>query len=195
LPWIETTTKKWLGIPISRSYTLVDRDGFVYVSVKRWDEDHSSSILFPNGHPLWQFMFHNPNGTITTGQGLMQACNGISLPNGTPIGFGLLPATVAGLGFSNISSTDQTALANSFMLNDQGNGNVDPYAKSSAAYGECLSAANTLLAHATESHVCAEYIASRNASGPSGNGDGDYSLKFVNCPEQPEDLAHINSDG
>jgi len=51
LPWIETTTNKsgFLGLSITRKYTLVNRDGWVYVSVIRWDEDHSKSVLFPNG--------------------------------------------------------------------------------------------------------------------------------------------------
>jgi len=187
LPWIKTKTSGFLSM--TRSYTLENRDGPVYVGIKRWDEDHGNSILFPNGHPLWQFLFHNPKGgNTTTGRGLMQACNGLALSGGGSIGFGLEPSTVAGLGYAGILPKDQTALANAFMLNDQGNGKVDPYAKNSGGYSTCLSAADALLTNAPESHACAQYIASRNASGPSGNGDKDYSLKFFSCPQQPEDL-------
>ncbi len=186
LPWIKTSSSL-----LTRSYTLTDRDGPVYVSVKRWDEDHSRSVLFPNGHLLWQFLFHNPQTSSgsTSGQGLMQACNGLTLSGGGHIGFGLEPQTVAGLGYVGISPQDQTALANAFMLNDRGDGSVDLIAKANnGAYLSCLTAANGLLDFAPESHACAQYIASRNASGASGNGDSDYSLKFFSCPRQPEDL-------
>ena len=201
LPWIETKCEKtFLGLCIKRSYTLVARDGWVYASVRRWDEDHGNSVLFPNGHPLWQFLFHNPKaGSMadTTGQGLMQTCNGLTLPgNGGSIGFGLEPQTVAGLGYNNqISSKDTTAFANAFMLNDNVNGTVDPNSKTNPEYASCLSAANQLLANAPESHVCAQYIASRNASGSSGNDDSDYSLKFVSCGQQPEDLTYTTGVG
>ncbi len=197
LPWIRTKCENtFLGLCIERSYTLVDRDGPVYVSVKRWDEDHSNSIFFPNGRPLWKFMFHNPNGgSAGTGQGLPPSCIGI---NGA-IGFGLEPLTVAGLNYVNYSSSTQdvTALGNAFMLNDRGDGKVDPYAKGSGAYSSCLSQADALLANAPESHMCAEYMASRIASechgggvDCTGMGDTDYSLKFYDCgrPLPPEDL-------
>ncbi len=193
LPWIETScTKKFLGICIQRSYTLVARDGSVYASVKRWDEDHST-VLFPNGHTLWQFMFHNPSGSATTGQGLMQACNGL---NSNTIGFGLTSQTVAGLNYAKYinSPQDVTALGNAFMLNDRGDGSVDPGAKESG-YSSCLSQANALLANAPESHMCAQYCASRNASAcpggsvdQSGFGESDYSVKFYSCGQRPEDL-------
>jgi len=111
----------------------------------------------------------------------------LTLSDGSSIGLGLEPQTVAGLGYSNISPPDETALANAFMLNDNVNGTVDPKSNT-GGYSSCLSAANALLANAPESHVCAQYIASRNASGPSGTGDADYSLKFVSCAQQPEDL-------
>ena len=183
LPWIQTTTSGFLDL--SRTYTLTDRDGLVYVSVKRWDEDHSNSILFPNGHPLWQFLFHNPNGGgMTTGHGLINACSGL-----TGVGLGLDHQTVKGLGYAGILPQDQAALANAFMLNDNVNGTVDPDSNT-GAYASCLSAANGLLVNAPESHICVEYIASRNASVvPSDPGATDYSLKFVSCQQQPEDLT------
>jgi hypothetical protein len=192
LPWIETVTHStnfiFFSLPTSRSYTLVDRDGWVYMDVKRWDEDHSSNVLFPNGRPLWQQMFHYAPGAQTTGQGLMQVCNGLIVPGkSTPIGFGLEPQTVSGLGSANMLPKDLTALSNVFMLNDNINGTVDPNSHS-GAYAQCLNMANKLLSFGTESHVCAQYIASLDASKASGNGDKDYSLKFVNCGKQPEDL-------
>jgi len=184
LPWIKTTTSGFLDL--TRSYTLTDRDDYVYVSVKRWDEDHGS-IFFPNGHPLWQNLMHNPSGgssATTTGQGLLASCIG---PGG--FGFGLEPQTVAGLIYTGISPADQTAMSNAFMLNDEGDGKVDPSGVL-PAYGACMTAANALLTNAPESHACVEYIASRNALGPSGDGDADYSMKFVTCPSiPPEDLG------
>jgi hypothetical protein len=180
LPWIKTS----VGI-FTRTYTLKNRTGGVYVSVRRWDQDHANPILFPNGHQVWQFLFHNPVGaSITTGQGLPSACVG---PGG--FGFGLEPLTVSGLALAGVTSTDQTALANAFMLNDEGTGpnagKVDPSVKTdSSNYLSCLSQANELLATAPESHTCAEYIASSNAthvSDSSNTNDPDYSIIFVDC--------------
>jgi hypothetical protein len=207
LPWIKTTVHLF-----TRDFELRNRDGVVYVSVRRWDQEHSSSIFFPNGHPLWQFSFKKPNTSTTTGQGLPGQCMPIPVPNstgGTTIGFGFEEATVQGLGeVANISNADQTSLANAFMLNDEGTGpnegKVDPNAAAyNSEYLSCLSDANNLLATAPESHACVDYIASRNASGTpptaSGDDDGDYSLKFVNCNSvtgypPPDDLAYKSSN-
>jgi len=177
LPWIRTHSSV-----LKRYYTLTDRDGFVYVSVKRWDEDHSNATVFPNGHPLWQFMFHNPQArsVSATRQTLLQACKG---PDG--LGFGLENQTLTGLQAAVISGADQASLSNAFMLNDEGDGKIDPNA--TGTYSTCLSLANTLLQTAPESHACVQYIASNNASKPSGTGDHDYSLKFVTCPSIPQD--------
>jgi hypothetical protein len=188
LPWIKTTVHLF-----TRDFELRSRDGYVYVSVKRWDEDHSNSLIFPNGRPLWQFMFHNPatatngsNNTPQIGKGSIGSCAGLN----SGIGFGLEPQTVAGLQDAGILSTDQTSLSQAFMLNDEGagqtEGQVDPSAKTNnSQYLSCLSQANALLANAPESHACVEYIASSNASGSSGQGDHDYSLKFVDCNSVP----------
>jgi hypothetical protein len=201
LPWIKTS----VGL-ITRSFTLQNRDGLVYVSVRRWDQDHSSSIFFPNGHPLWQFSFHNPNSSVTTGQGLPSQCFAPGF------GFGLEPTTIAGLNDLNggISMVDQKSLNSAFMLNDEGTGpnkgKVDPNAATdNAEYLLCLSLANGLLATAPESHACVEYIASSPSSdsqsvinGSSQDGDADYSLKFVSCNSvkgfpPPDDLAYSSS--
>jgi len=178
LPWIKTT----VGL-FTRTYELRNRDGAVYVNVKRWDQDHANPVLFPNGHQVWQFLFHNPVGAATTtGQGLPAACVG---PGG--FGFGLEPLTVSGLQMAKISSTDQTALANAVMLNDEGTGTnagkVDPSVKTDPAnYLSCLSQLNKLLDTAPVSYACVKYVASSNAShDPSPDGDADYSLKFVDC--------------
>ena len=219
LPWIQT--KSGIGLlkaillgpldpfsEVKRSYTLAARDGYVYVSVKRWDEDHNP-IYFPNGHTLWQSLFHNLTGSTKTGQGFMQDCNGLTLPNGTPIGFGLQTPTVAGLGYAGISAQDQKTLANAFMLNDRGDGNLDPMAdpKINSRYSLCLNDANALLTNAPASYACVRYIASSPSSNPgsvksgnSGTGDMDYSLKFVDCnsipgfnpSSPPEDLESSN---
>ncbi len=193
LPWIKTTVHIF-----TRDYTLRNRDGSVYVSVKRWDQDHANTILFPNGHQVWQFLFHNPVGaSTTTGQGLPASCVG---PGG--FGFGLEPLTVSGLQMAGISSTDTTALANAVMLNDEGNGTnagkIDPSVKTDGAqYLSCLSQLNKLLDTAPESHVCVKYVASSNAShDPSPDPDPDYSLKFVDCGTvdggslPPDDLTY-----
>jgi hypothetical protein len=197
LPYIKTTSHIF-----TRDYTLDNRDGPVYVSVKRWDEDHSNSTIFPNGRPLWQFMFHNPQGGVSTaGTGLPTVCKGL---NSGTIGFGLEPGTVHGLtsAQAQISPTDLTALGNAFMLNDKGDGSaqVDPSATSGSSYDACLAAANQLLANAPESHACVQYVASSPSSdsssvqsGTSQFGDRDYSLKFYACPSQREDLGSSSS--
>jgi hypothetical protein len=80
------------------------------------------------------------------------------------------------------------------MLNDNaGSGLVDINSKTNPDYASCLSQANQLLAAAPESHMCAKYIAGQDASKPSSNKVGQpnqtgYSLAFVSCSEQPEDL-------
>ena len=211
LPWIKMTKHAF-----TYDYELRSRDGYVYVSVKRWDEDHSNSLRFPNGHQLWQFMFHNP--TIATngsnipqiGGGSLGPCAGL---NSGTIGFGLEPQTVAGLtapSLASISPKDLTALGQAFMLNDEGTGpyagqvdpNAMPKSSTSGAYLSCLQAANQLLANAPESHACAEYIGTSPSSNPqgvingaSGKNDADYSLKFVDCstvPGIPGDLSSLD---
>jgi len=184
LPWINTWTTF-----IARKFALAARDGYVYVDVKRWDEDHANSLTFPNNRPLWQFTFHNPNpavlanSTVAVGttQGLPSACRGLSAGSISGIGYGFVNQTLAGLGSNGLanSSLDQTALQNAFMLNDRGDGTLDLNAN--GTYQMCLTQVNQLLDTGVESHACAEYVASHNASGPSKNCDQDYSLKFVDC--------------
>jgi len=202
LPWINT----WTDL-IDRYFALAARDGYVYVNVKRWDEDHGDTITFPNKHLLWQFLYHNPQSNInTTGNGLPSSCIALQPLNSTlmhAIGFGLQSQTVYGLQ-KTITGQDQSALANAFMLNDEGDGSVDSNASgpngkvcssgSSSFYCQCLSDVSTLLEHAPSSHACAEYIASRDASHGSDNNASDYSLKFVDCNtipnfNQPDDLT------
>jgi hypothetical protein len=183
LPWIKTTTKSFLGIPYSRSYTLTDRDGRVSVRVKRWDEDHDP-ILFPNGRPLWQFLFHAPGQPGTVGEDVMDSCRGVSLPgcsgSNCYLGFGLLSNTAGGLSFQKISSNDKRAFANAFMIDGTA---LDTEGAASGSYISCLDRANQLLGYGMQSYACADYIASLNAAGASQNGDQDYSVKFVgaNC--------------
>ena len=120
LPWIKTKTSGFLGT--TRSYTLTDRDGYVYVSVKRWDQSHSDPINYPNGRPLWQFLFQNPTGGggIPGGQGIVASCVGLPLPTSQPIGFGLTPATLTGLGYygglGKLLPQDVTALSSAFYV-------------------------------------------------------------------------------
>jgi hypothetical protein len=184
LPWLKTK----VGL-VHRTFTLTDRDGYVYVSVRRWDQDHPNPLFFPNGRPLWQFLFHNPKGGVVATGSDFFSCIGEG-----GFGFGLTHQTVIGLQNPNvgISSADQTSLSQAFMLNDEGNGAVDPNATGS--YSACLSQVNALLINAPESHACAEYVASINATGPScANGspagcvgpENDYSLKFVDCNSVP----------
>jgi len=176
---------------LHRTYELVGRDGFVYVSVKRWDEDHTNPVSFPNGHALWQFTYHNPTlpGTANPGigGGSIGQCAGL---NGGTIGFGLEGGTASGLVSLGILPTDLKDMGQAFMLDDRGDGTVDANAKNNGGYSACLTAANQLLDSAPESHACVEYIASTDATkgpGPgssvatSGNGDYDYTMKFVDC--------------
>ncbi len=217
LPWIKTTS----GL-IHRTFTLLDRDGYVYVSIKRWDQDHSSTIKFPNGHLLWQFLFHNPNGgTGTLGAGLPSACFNVYPNSNLPaLGFGLEISTAAGLGTCSvstscpyISSKDQTAMEQAFMLNDNGNGQVDPInitggsnpsscsSGNNSNYCQCMAQANWLLQNGTESHACVQYVASVDPTRPSPLEDHDYSLRFVDCSSvfggslPPEDLNSTTGTG
>jgi hypothetical protein len=190
----------------TRTYALRNRDGNVYVSIRRWDEDHSSAVSFPNGHALWQFLFHNPKANMNNiglGQGLPGACLQATDPadQGAIIsGWGLLPQTRVALGIQgNISKSSQNdlgSLQSAFMLNDNGNGQVDNLVQyNKAEYNSCLNQVNQLLSGAPESHACAEYLALDGrakgyaARSSSGCGNHSYTLKFIPCPNNlPDDL-------
>ncbi len=197
LPWVQTTTGTdySYGIPDpTRTFTLTQRDGYVYVSIQRWDQEHASPVTFPNQHTLWQMMFHNPTANLNPKGGLpsvvqlfRDCSNGSNGLSG--YGFGLETQTRQGLTAAGISPTDQHAISNAFMINDIPNGKLDPLS-SSANYSNCIDDANALLNTGVESHACAEYVASINATGPSCAGgapsgcvgdEQDYSLKFVDC--------------
>jgi len=193
-----------------QNWVLYNRDGYVYVSIKRWDQDHGSSLNFPNTHQLWQFLFHRPGAGSQAvnpiGSGLPAEC----------LGYGLQAQTKAGLQFMKESQADQRALSQAFMLNDNGNGQVDSTnieassnscsGGTSSPYCTCLTHVNQLLNAGTESHSCAEYIAWKNAAQSSPANDGppdwlpfptifnpqqnspaenDYSIKFVDCTTVP----------
>ncbi|MBF0571209.1 MAG: hypothetical protein HQL12_04995 [Candidatus Omnitrophica bacterium] len=183
MPWIYTWTSGTFGT--KRNFELMSRDGAVFVSVKRWDEEHSSAVTFPNGNTLWQFLYHNPNAlkniNIATPFSLFGAVGGCAINYGASgiFGFGLMAQTAQGLAASNIVPQDKTSLQYAFMLNDSGDGTVDT--TNGASSSSCIQAADALLSTGTESHACAEYIASSNASKSSGTGDTDYSIKFVDC--------------
>lgn len=175
---------------LHRTYELVGRDGYVYVSVKRWDEDHTNPVAFPNGHALWQFTYHNPTlaGTSSPGigGGSIGSCAGL---NSGTIGFGLEGGTVSGLVSAGILPTDLKDLGQAFMLDDRGDGKVDANG-TNGSYIACLTAANQLLDSAPESHACVEYIAASDATqgpgpgssqNPSNKNAQDYTLKFVDC--------------
>ena len=210
LPWIQTSSD-W----DSRTYKLVQRDGFVYVSIKRWDEPHGSSTFFPNGHLLWQFSYNGPRGKANQTPDL-SACfgstNAYSSKGFNGLGFGLESQTSSGLKNYPMSTVDSSLMSNAFMLNDEGDGNIDVNNKGTPAtscsmgtnsansnYCDCLSLANSLLNQGVESHACAEYIASYSAAGPSpddGDKSRDYSLKFVDCKKlgkMPEDMTYISN--
>jgi len=194
LPWIHS----WNTF-LYQYYTLDNRDGNVYVSIQRWDQDHANANSFPNGRALWQFLFHKPSATATqiTGNSLLQACSsgtydGIVAPN--TVGFGLQDLTVQGLSSQNAfaNPNDKEALSSAFMLNDNGDGTVDPEANphhngqpcgvnNSSPYCTCLEMAVTLLQSGMESHSCARYTAALNGDDPSNTNDSDYSLKFMDC--------------
>jgi len=213
LPWIQTSS----GFA-SRTYELVQRDGYVYVSVKRWDQEHKTPVAFANNHPLWQFSFNSPNpkwGRTDQTGGLPQACI-VAAGSGQAKSFGLMSQTITGLNsVVKMLPKDATNLQNSFMLDDEGDGKVDANnqvtdpttgnsvvgntcegGSAAAQYCDCLSAANKLLDSGVDSHACAKYVASRNASRPSGDGDADYSLEFVDCnsilkgAKPPEDMTY-----
>jgi len=170
---------------LARTYQLNQQDGYVYVKIQRWDQNHTSPVIFPNQHSLWQFGFNNPT-TSAMGNGLPPSC----FDNVGGVGFGLGPAVTSTL--SSMLKPDQDSLGDgpydqggAYMLNDNGSGQVDTQG-SSGGYGTCISDSNMLLATGIQSEACAEYIGWRNANQtPSTqNGDSseyDYSLKFVDC--------------
>src|SRR5262249_43508835 len=138
LPMVKTSTKHgFLGLPTERDYTLIHRDGPVYVQVRRWDEDHMP-IYFPYGSPgrkheqLWQSLLHNPQSGVAavTGAGIVQTCRGISIPGSSDsVGFGLQDTTISALKYLNdngkLIQKDLDNLSSAFMLNDRGDGLVD----------------------------------------------------------------------
>ena len=112
-----------------------------------------------------------------------------------------MPETVAGLEFQHVtnSANDVAVLSQAFMLNDNGDGSVDPTLQVGGATGQtcsngggtgtyctCLSKVNVLLNSGVESHACARYLAAHDMThDPSGDDDADYSLKFVDCSTIP----------
>ncbi|MDE1921235.1 MAG: hypothetical protein KGI24_07275 [Candidatus Omnitrophica bacterium] len=186
LPWIRSYTSDW---GFTQNFELTQRDGYVYVEVQRWDQPHGSSIKFPNGRSLWQFMFSNPNAVgnnpnTNQNSDLFSACATTAYaPYGvaTPIGFGLTPQTAQGLAWENgnFLSTDRTALGQAFMLNDNGDGQLDSVANGNEA--NCTAAVSALLPLGVESRACARYVASRSCPSSSGTGDSDYCIQFVDC--------------
>jgi hypothetical protein len=106
-------------------------------------------------------------------------------------------ASLPGSGGKAIRSQDADAFGSAFMLNDNGSGVVDGYAKTfSGQYARCLSFVNGLLATGIESHACAAYVAtdsqsyisSNNGKSPqSGSNSANYSIYFENCPAMPPD--------
>ena len=207
VPWIKTATRwvfSWFSlVDQQRSFTLLQRDGPVYVSVKRWDEDHSSATLFPNGHVLWQFMYHNPNPRLNTGNNSSPIGNGSigECTDGiTGYGFGLEPNTTTGARIAGLIPTDKVLLGRAFMINEKpdGQANIDPNSGgvNATRYSDCINEVNALLVNAPESHACAVYVASNNPSkyikdksalmctdancAPNDElKEKDYSLKFV----------------
>lgn len=190
LPWVNSWTTFFY-----QKYGLANRDGNVYVSIKRWDQDHDNTTNFPNGHLLWKFMFHNPNlvaGRVQpTGIGPLSGCTS-TYPGSADlpfsVGFGIQSQTLQGMQLPGhaLSTTDKNLLAGAFMLNDvgtgAGTGQIDPNAVLDPNYENCVNTVETLLQSGTESHACARYSADINcADDPSGNGGRDYCLKFIDC--------------
>ena len=198
LPWIQS----WSTF-FTQYYTLQDRDGYVYVNVKRWDQDHEyngpgqPAITFPNNHTLWQFLFHSPGPSTgtSTGYGTIDGCTNPQQSIGSVHpGYGLLQQTVNGFiyamsnsGYASYSDTKTgPALENAFMLNDRGHGKTDPSVfLDTADYQTCLGNAVVAANYGVQSTACAQYIADPTASVPSGTTDRDYSLKFVDCNTVP----------
>lgn len=221
LPWIKTSTSGFLGM--TRHFTLTDRDGYVYVSVKRWDQDYANALTFPNQRPLWQFMYHNPDAVLLSSKDstgslppeclALGALPGSDAPYGT--GFGITPAVYNALmNFSKMKSSttggkdilkdDATALGNAFMLTDAGTGKLDylaGQAKYNCTYNKCLDKVNALVASGIESHACAEYVATDNPNeAVSQNEDQNYKIIFVDCSKAkggtvpPDDLLGWNTN-
>lgn len=124
-----------------------------------------------------------------------------NLSGGASAGFGLTQqiytglTTEAGSPPGNLLSQDVTVLSNAFMLNDEGNVDIDPSA--GGAYTTCLHDVNTLLTQGVSSQACSAYVAtdstgnitSGSLTSPDGksssNGssnDGNYTILFEPCP-------------
>ena len=58
-PWVRTYSKGFLKS--KRCYEMTDTEGMVKARVTRFDESRGSSILFPNGVPLWEFRYGHPD--------------------------------------------------------------------------------------------------------------------------------------
>lgn len=86
-PWVRTYQKKW---GLKRCFEMADTDGMVKARITRFDENRGSSVLFPNGVPLWQFRyFHPERPAVDTLVGLGGTCANATvteLPDGTPTG-------------------------------------------------------------------------------------------------------------
>ncbi|MBF0511189.1 MAG: hypothetical protein HQL13_02560, partial [Candidatus Omnitrophica bacterium] len=92
---------------------------------------------------------------------------------GNNYGLGLTAETMEGLHRSNISTVDQQALSQAFMLNQGGSGSIiDPVASSNnGPYQNCLNVADTLLhMEGISSEVCLAYIADANFNNDDPGG-------------------------
>jgi len=170
-PYILTSTSG--GLATTRYYTLMNRDGLVYVDVKRWDQDHSF-ITFPNGRNLWAML----------GGSTQQSTDLSSCFNQGGFGYGLTGTTSGGIttamgmagAASGVVAQDMKSLGDAFMAN----GDIPGVSK---VPGECTSVAEELLAGGVEAKMCAYYIAKGNATDTtSGLQDPDYTVEFYKCP-------------
>ena len=91
-PWVGTYTEGFLDT--TRCYEMRGTEGVVKTRVTRFDENRGSSVLFPNGVPIWEFKYFHPERPVDYSgpnaynpQGLEGTCfNSMvnELPDGTP---------------------------------------------------------------------------------------------------------------
>ncbi|GEM_PF-3229119 len=175
-PWVQTKNKGFMNM--KRCYFMTNTTGMVKTRITRFDENRGSSILFPNGVPLWEFRYFHPNRPIDYNdplnpydpQDLLGACAGSVVPDPPPL---LGPET--------------NLYRGAFILNERLTPSLDPGCVSACAgnsaceaacFGNtaCWDLAQAILTRGVTTETCGKYY----WHGGMREGMG---FKFVPCPD------------
>lgn len=155
-PWIRTYTKNW---GTKRCYELTSTDGVVKFRTIRFDENRGSSVLFPNGVPLWEFKYFHPQRPVDyEGAGDSYAQTLDNLGNLALCGSSMIDQLPLGAP----DGTPDAIYAGAFMLNKPEDNIV------------CWSAVHNLLTRGVVSERCAQYYWHEGTNHGMG-------FKFVPC--------------